>query len=1185
MRHGKAGHVGCRLLLLAAALLSFGPRFTSGQALADEAARKPSILFSCPGENRYQYVGFDYMRSLVNAGFEVDYIEGSEELTWERVKDFNVLVVLDFPPARGGHGTLFAARPPWLEEYFGVVGRFLKAGGGVFLHYSPHYGGTAPNHLLKPWGIQFPLVHIVDQRVERLTNLGQGNRCAFTDRILPSPVSEGVRGIWYPIDKHYTGAHTMPILVDENWQVVVRASETAYTEIPTFPRGGIQPVPGALIPENPIKDPVLFAVRDLKGAGRLAAVQTWHQFSIGSGMKWSYNNEILKTGLAGRPSDYGKLLLNTYKWLAEPSLKSGALGGYVTEATRLLEPQLKPGAMKAFADWVHEEEEVLEYRRPPSKGKIFRGLIGAETSLSGGSGTVADFARTAREAGLDFVVFLEDFASLTPQKLETLKAEVNKQSTDELQLLAGYKMKSNIGNYLFVFGENPVWPEERLLVGKNRRTFNLQYQDESGKWAKGNPALDWCINQTRYPNTVGYFNFSKSGKGMKMYDLRVYSMAALRTYENGKLVEDMTKDYLTTCQSTAVPTPVSMNIVRSPEEMRRAIAGNQALTYAQARTLKTVFKDALRWNCSYEGLNVFPSDGPIIRMWPKCARTMTFGSERFVTGRVLSPSPIYVTSNVGLKEIRIYDGRELFRRFVLHGEKEFSTTLFLSGVIYRSMVLIAEDVKGGVATSFSYRSYKEGAYVPIFCSDHVNDCGYMLLAHGPHWPMMFPATGVPNAGGTWDGGPTPVVRLLSGQFTHPGVYSSLGRIDRTPYQVPLLEFGDEAAVRCRMVSDRKLVEGVPSVNPWYTFGPLEPSKLFNVWASHAYWQPYLTGVAPISWGGPGIMEGPFSSLFTEQIAFKKEMTLNRLRLFHGGWHAKSAGRSILLAVGKGDQIHNVIDLSVLPEKTKRTRLDTGGWFALYSSEPCNTQLFINCGAPVNLDLNPVNAYWIQIWADIKDLAVKPGDTYKAEFFTMTWPMNQMLEDAREIADAAAYLENPADMQLLRGRRGPAAGAPLELLPEDHAVELSIPSPECLHMTLPVRVGGFNRRWTVGLYQLEGHRTHYYSKGNSGWRELGLDFAGAAYVPLYVSAAPKTHVMIGHPVVADEAGKECFIQVTRINDGDARRPPAWHVSINNPTDKPVRTTLRAAMDLPGLAIPEKAITLQPGEYRVITRVKP
>jgi len=98
---------------------------------------------------------------------------------------------------------------------------------------------------------------------------------------------------------------------------------------------------------------------------------------------------------------------------------------------------------------------------------------------------------------------------------------------------------------MFIFGKNPVWPENRMLTGKDKKILNLQYQDEKGKWAEGNPVLDWCIDlaQPKYESTVGYYNFTGAGHGLRMFDLRVYSMAAIRTYEKGKLVEDMTDDY------------------------------------------------------------------------------------------------------------------------------------------------------------------------------------------------------------------------------------------------------------------------------------------------------------------------------------------------------------------------------------------------------------------------------------------------------------------------------------------------------------------------------------------------------------------------------------------------------------------------------------------------------------------
>ncbi len=174
-----------RLLYALLTLTALGLALSS--AWAQPPAAKPALLFCCPGENRYEYAGYDYMRALTDAGFAVDYLEGSAELTWDRVKNYNVLFIYDFPPPGPESDpsySLFALQPPWVEDYFGVLDRFLKAGGGLFLHYCPSYGAAAPNQLLKAWGIQFPLIWLRHPETHTMTNMPVP--LAYTDRILPS---------------------------------------------------------------------------------------------------------------------------------------------------------------------------------------------------------------------------------------------------------------------------------------------------------------------------------------------------------------------------------------------------------------------------------------------------------------------------------------------------------------------------------------------------------------------------------------------------------------------------------------------------------------------------------------------------------------------------------------------------------------------------------------------------------------------------------------------------------------------------------------------------------------------------------------------------------------------------------------------------------------------------------------
>ena len=84
-------------------------------------------------------------------------------------------------------------------------------------------------------------------------------------------------------------------------------------------------------------------------------------------------------------------------------------------------------------------------------------------------------------------------------------------------------------------------------------------------------------------------------------------------------------------------------------------------------------------------------------------------------------------------------------------------------------------------------------------------------------------------------------------------------------------------------------------------------------------------------------------------------------------------------------------------------------------------------------------------------------------------------------------------------------------------------------------------------------------------------------------------MAGHPVVADQAGKDVFIQVTQLSGGTrAKGKPTsfrWHVSVNNPLDRAVTVRLRRAMRVPGLKFSSQKLTLKPGEHRVLVRGLP
>src|SRR5262249_26049753 len=196
------------------------------------------------------------------------------------------------------------------------------------------------------------------------------------------------------------------------------------------------PPPHALVRPGGVAAPPLFAIRQA-GNGRLALVSQWPTYSLGAGTKWLYDREVLSKGLNGKTSDFGRLLQNTFHWLADPSLSAETLGGYRTPAHRLQPPNARDVGKNQFREPL-QLSAAQTSGTPAAQPVLLRGLIGAQTRLSGGQGTVADYAAAARQAGLDFVVFLEDFAALDATGLAQLKAECTQQSGAYLTLYPGY---------------------------------------------------------------------------------------------------------------------------------------------------------------------------------------------------------------------------------------------------------------------------------------------------------------------------------------------------------------------------------------------------------------------------------------------------------------------------------------------------------------------------------------------------------------------------------------------------------------------------------------------------------------------------------------------------------------------------------------------------------------------------
>jgi len=1137
------------------------------------ADKKPSILFCSPQGLAWGWIDLTYLKELHKEGFEVDYTNSLSAVTWDRVKNYNVLVLYEQPSG---------------EQFLKDIERYVLEGGGVFLFPTENNIKKQVFYdLTKKWGAKLP-VEIIEEtdkaNIVVMSNASYPTPLSYTDNIPVSPMSDGVSGVWYPISKSYNAQHTGPLFAGKEWQPVARTSSTSHTVPYDLAKSGDPDLLDPFIRKDGEKSPPFFAIRDYE-KGRVALINQWRQYSVGSGTRFIFNYEVLSKGLKGKPSDFGKLLENTYRWLAQPSLQNAAVGGYETGKDTLTPPNQRENARKDFEyTFWYWEYEVAQWHRPPKHAPLFKGLIGAKTRYSSGSGSVKDYRDAAIEAGLDYVVFLEDFEKCSKERLAALTEECQKLSDSRVKLFPGYRIINNIGDTMFVFGVEPEYPPDYCLTGPGKTVFNLQPQDEAGTYTGYNgPSFNWLLSHANAKSQLGYYNFSAAPKGQKLLDLRCYSMAGIKYYNRGKLMEDVAQEYLTTAQGTIAPSPASINEVYSPKALTREVESGNCLTYAQARSLDSLMADGLRWASQYDGLNVFPSNGPLIHEWPFCYRTMTLGAEEFVTAPSLMEAHLSVSSPAGLKEIRIYDGQNLFRRFKFNGEESFDRVFPLDAVIHSNLVVIVEDQKGNTAVSSARRSWKSGGRNVVFCGDHVNDCksGGMILGRGPN-PMISnwvePLS--PDIGGyTWDGGPPASLPLVVFQESRPLLVTDKGTEEGSRFrQYPMSEFSDEGVVAATSIQDKVYDESVQRViNPWHTFGPIVGSS--RLMESKLRYREYYTptvGIPDAGWAGPAVRHGINAALFRSEITFKDDFTITNLTLLRNH-HPPRAAPCKLVIGAKPGEVSQEIDVGEVKGE-QRIPLEPGTWFGLYSTSLADSHVFVNRLQPTTLVLrnSQSGGNWITIEANVSGQQVTRGDVYAWELFSLGVPVDVPINSTDGFLQRIGYLHKPTGMKMIRGKEI-ASPALIDCEPEDYAVELSIPRPEQkTDLTLPLRIMNLNPRWTAGLFQKFGYVKGNYGTGENRYRPLGIDVYGNAYVPLYVDLAEKTHIIAGHPVVADGAGQALFIQVTHLYDN----PHQWHVSVNNPTDETISTTLRATMKLPGLDLPQTEITVRPGEYRVI-----
>ena len=290
-----------------------------------QAAPRPAVLF-CGGVHAKYVAG-----PLVEWGIEVDTCEPKELAQRLQSGKYNVAVV----------DTLADAELAALDA-------FLAQGGGVLAcnpkSYPDSKAWTAACQWLTAKGARPRWETLQDDDKTNVVRDIMNSPLSWSDQVSP-PVAEGVPGV-LTITSKSTGGWEPPMSFDltSDWQVVVRGAASLREVREVRHDVALQPW---LIQEGRSQPPLL-ALRETR-PGRLAVLGVRYHWFFKPPWNCPTAEAMLTAGAGGRSSDWLRVVANSLRWLAEPSLQAGRGGATTPES--ILHPQPVVWQIPATIDW------------------------------------------------------------------------------------------------------------------------------------------------------------------------------------------------------------------------------------------------------------------------------------------------------------------------------------------------------------------------------------------------------------------------------------------------------------------------------------------------------------------------------------------------------------------------------------------------------------------------------------------------------------------------------------------------------------------------------------------------------------------------------------------------------------------------------------------------------------------
>ncbi|HEY3416269.1 MAG TPA: hypothetical protein VGM23_05235, partial [Armatimonadota bacterium] len=507
-----------------------------------------------------------------------------------------------------------------------------------------------------------------DVSVALLASFKERMRYIWTTDVTKHPITDGVRGLFFGRSGEWGWPGTIPMQFGPSWTVLVRGMDTMRTTVNGTPPGmGKREFSYTDKTGTFASKPPLIAVRESAGErkGRMLVQPIYTTWTWGNYGHIAMKEAFLLNGDGLHPSDGQRFLLNTWRYLAEPAQQAG-FGGY--------QPPQQNNAPKAvdLSPVVWQDAQPDKLQGGPEK----RGLFGAQSKWGGGSGTVADWAKAARAAGLDFIVFTDDPNKHTPETYAALVAECKANSDEKFAIVPGIGGYDINGVYRF-FPGTPTLPDRKHFDAQGRIAQPVGLTLDYG-WQVGQVVAE-----------MGKMPYNP------WWEYVIMACAPL-TYDGDKLVDDGVRRWWMNCEAEEMHLlPFSLVRVKSPDTLASAVK-NAHLTVLRTNKVDAIPNFA-RSGAGGQTMPAYLTNGPRLPVWQvdmSPGEPFRPNSSRF---RIL----LKTTSDAGIAEVRLTDAADgsVYRLWKPGGQQEFSVAIDETTTDQRVIGLTVTDVNGRTAVA------------------------------------------------------------------------------------------------------------------------------------------------------------------------------------------------------------------------------------------------------------------------------------------------------------------------------------------------------------------------------------------------------------------------------------------------------------------------------------------------------